>query len=236
MSRVALEDFRAILAALSGRAQDEVASAFQRIDPYDARGASRILQEVLPGIVEKYGDVAAVAALDYFESLREESPGRRTPYSPGLAEVIPIEQARASTRWAVGGLFTSPEDVRPDLVLSALQGVADRLTKAQGRDTLGLAVAGDPDRPRFARVPSGRTTCRFCAMLASRGAVYLSEDTAGGLHEFHDRCDCAVVALYEGVPLPAGYDPDYYRWDSIDLGGEVVTAPGAARSTLPAAA
>lgn len=68
---------------------------------------------------------------------------------------------------------------------------------------------------RYARVPTGRETCGFCLMLASRGFVYHTKQSAGeviGLHNrYHDRCDCRVVAGYEGTEI-AGYDPDqYYR-------------------------
>ena len=67
---------------------------------------------------------------------------------------------------------------------------------------------------RWARVPSGRETCSFCFMLASRGFVYLSEEKAKGAHGMHRNCDCAVVPGIPGVTKIAGYDPDalYRRW------------------------
>lgn len=44
---------------------------------------------------------------------------------------------------------------------------------------------------RYARVPQGVETCDFCLMLASRGFVYISEDTASS--HVHRSCDCIVV-------------------------------------------
>ena len=52
--------------------------------------------------------------------------------------------------------------------------VINETARLTGRFT----AQNDPTRPKYARVPQGKT-CAFCAMLASRGFVYASEDTAG---------------------------------------------------------
>lgn len=54
----------------------------------------------------------------------------------------------------------------------------------------------------YARVLSGRESCAFCAMLASRGPVY-SEDTVVRRRDgrrYHDNCDCIAVSVVEGQP------------------------------------
>lgn len=74
---------------------------------------------------------------------------------------------------------------------------------------------------RFARVPSGRENCAFCLMLASRGFVYYSEDSANAA--YHPRCDCIAVPGFDGYDnfdaiQIEGYDPDKLRenWQIID--------------------
>ena len=62
---------------------------------------------------------------------------------------------------------------------------------------------------RFARVPSGGETCPFCIMLASRGAVYYSEKTAGADGHYHANCRCRIVPSWNGAAIE-GYDPDRY--------------------------
>lgn len=67
---------------------------------------------------------------------------------------------------------------------------------------------------RFARVPTGRETCGFCLVLASRGFAYTSREAAGaggvtGFNRFHFHCDCRVVAGDERAQVP-GYDPGWY--------------------------
>lgn len=54
---------------------------------------------------------------------------------------------------------------------------------------------------RYARVPQGVETCDFCLMLASRGFVYLTAESAAGWNHTHRDCDCIVVP---GVGHQAG--------------------------------
>lgn len=71
---------------------------------------------------------------------------------------------------------------------------------------------------RYARVPSGLgDTCRFCYMLAARGAVYYSEQTAGKDDHWHAGCRCKIVPSW-GTAEIEGYDPKLYsdiwrNWD-----------------------
>lgn len=69
---------------------------------------------------------------------------------------------------------------------------------------------------RFARIPRGGETCTFCAMLASRGFVYWTEETAGKFDHFHNRCKCRIVASTDADV--EGYDPTewYARWKAYE--------------------
>ena len=48
----------------------------------------------------------------------------------------------------------------------------------------------------------GRGPCAFCAMMLSRGAVYTSQESAGGAiggpNSFHPNCRCQAVPVYQG--------------------------------------
>lgn len=65
---------------------------------------------------------------------------------------------------------------------------------------------------QWARVPTGRETCGYCFMLASRGFDYVSEDTAKA--GSHVGCDCIVVPGKGGRTEIDGYHPEelYERW------------------------
>lgn len=69
-----------------------------------------------------------------------------------------------------------------------------------GRDTVLNTVSDDRQALGWARVTSGRA-CAFCALLASRGAVY-SEGSVD--FRAHDHCACAVEPVYRpDAALPA---------------------------------
>lgn len=75
-----------------------------------------------------------------------------------------------------------------------------RKGQRSGAETHGVA---------FARVPMGPTTCDFCLMLASRGFVYLSKESAGEFDRYHRHCDCRIIPGAPGTDVE-GYDPDAY--------------------------
>lgn len=75
------------------------------------------------------------------------------------------------------------------------------------RTVIQSAVA---NKVAYARVPTGRETCGFCLMLASRGFVYANSRTAGEFDHFHDNCDCRIVPSYALDSTLEGYDPSVY--------------------------
>ena len=176
--------------------------AFWLLLPDDPTRAAAATVEFMPDLVGTYGDVAATAAADYYDALRTEA-NIRGGFRALLAPGVPVGQVQASTRWAMGPLFGG---ARQDALKRATQ-VADRLTLQTGRDTIDRSTRQDSARPRYARVPQG-ATCAFCLMLASRGPVYGTARDAGQGNVWHADCDCTPTPIYDGQPLPDGYDPE----------------------------
>lgn len=83
----------------------------------------------------------------------------------------------------------------PNLTVSYLAGVVDKLVKDQGRDTIKRNAKNDP-HARYARIPNGNA-CDFCKMLGSRGFVYHSEATAGDDREYHKKCNCQIAVSFD---------------------------------------
>lgn len=155
-------------------------------------------------LVGLYGDAAALGAADWYEELRE-SAGARGRFRARMADPAPAGQARAVARWAVGPLFGAEPDSAK--ALEHLSGGVQRLVLQPARQTIADNVDRDPADARWARVPSGATTCAFCRLLASRGAVYHSEESAGGMaNEYHSKCDCVPTPVWPGEQEP--YDVD----------------------------
>ena len=196
------------------QAQGDIASFFYSWGINDPARMRDALLEIVPSLVNEYGDIAAVAAAEWYEELR----GRAVSggYSAVLADSVPDAAVQGSVRWAAGELFGE----NPTGALELLNGAVQRHITYMGRETVRRNVGQDRSRPRFARVPTGVTTCPFCEMLASRGFVYHSEASAGALgaasESFHDSCDCQVVPEWDADRAHIeGYDPDamYDRYE-----------------------
>ena len=150
------------------------------------------LEEFFPALIRAYGDAAATVSADWFEEL--------TGDVAFLGDDSSDDAVNARMRWAIGAGFGG--DI--DQALGTLESVADELVKQFGRDTIVNSSA--QNGRRFARVPVGET-CNWCRMMGSRGYVYRSTASAGGLSRWHGgHCDCQVIPE-DGVK-PVGYDPD----------------------------
>lgn len=171
------------------------------LDTGDAKAARESLQRFLPVLVAAYGPMAASLALDHYEASRAAA-GVSRPFRPVMAPMPPLEQLMRSAGWAAAPLFGAAPD--PAASLGRLEGATQRLVQAPGRDTLIDNAARDG--ARWARMPSGATTCAWCLVLASRGPAYESREDAGGGDAWHDDCDCQPVVTWGDEPLP--YDPE----------------------------
>lgn len=184
---LALADLAALYATLEALSADETRDA---------------LLAVVPILVASYGESAAAVAADFYDDMRDaaEVKGR---FTATLADPVDLETIASRVRWSVGPLYSGSPD-RP-ATLGRLEQHVDELSLRPGRDTIALSTGRDPAKPRWARVPVGKT-CAFCLMTASRGAVYRSEDSAG--RKYHGDCDCTATPIWAGQPYPEGYDPD----------------------------
>ena len=75
-------------------------------DPYATRDA---LLSFVPGIIYRYGEMAALASANYYEAERLQAGGDES-FQAELAESVPIEQIEASVRYACGHLFEEVDD------------------------------------------------------------------------------------------------------------------------------
>lgn len=188
-----ISPLRKNLATVAKLARRELDGLWATMDRSDMVKVRQALEEFFPILIEQYGNVASIAAADWYESVYQE-------YATLVGANVNTEQVNARMRWAITEAFGGD----PDQAAATLGMVTDELVKQFGRDTVQLS-AGSNGR-RFARVPTGGETCGFCLMLGSRGFVYTSESEAGQMAKYHGDCDCAVVA--EDNVIPGGYDPD----------------------------
>lgn len=161
--------------------------------------ARDVFLDVLPTLVQSYGELAATAAAEWYEELH---PGL---YVAEIAEPIAREAVEGSVRYHASHLF----DGTPDEFATVMNGAVQRFVTYSGRQTVARNANLDPAKPRYGRVPQGEKTCAFCSMLASRGFVYRSEHLAGATTDWHDKCDCLIVPSWDANQAHIeGYDPD----------------------------
>lgn len=169
-----MAEYRLATQSLVTLAQRDLTAFWQSLnvqgDPTRVRDA---VLEFFPELVALYGEPSAVLGADWYDMLRDVPPSSSS-FRAVAASPVEAEQSVASARWGLGPLF----DGDPGGALALLTGVTQRLVMQPYRDTVFLSAYSDPVRTGVARVPSGSTTCRFCVMLASRGAVYKSEVNA----------------------------------------------------------
>lgn len=129
---------------------------------------------------------------------------------------------------AVSGVMARefPEPSPEDTLKEELARLARSQVSRRANETVSHNVKRDSKSGvRFARVPMGIHTCDFCNMLASRGFVFWSKESAGDFSHWHADCRCKVVPgvpeiksywkngvhVTRGIdPTVEGYDPDLY--------------------------
>jgi hypothetical protein len=202
-----LLEYQRSLGTLSETAQKELLHIWGQFSQMSLEDAREALIVSMEGLVAKYGDPAALLSAEFMERSLPTTMTRT--FQPILSGGVTPEQIESEVRYAMGSWAKGVPEETIRVLLSAL----DRYVKFPARQTV-IDAAKRHKKLRFARVPTGAKTCEFCLLLASRGFVYWSRETAGEFSRFHSHCDCLVVAGYANETEIAGYDPEdlYHRY------------------------
>lgn len=126
-----------------------------------------------------------------------------------------------------GRLGASPEQAR-DRMAVTLTGSTSNLVLEGGRSVIEATILEDEDAIGWLRVTDA-DPCSWCAMLASRGAVYKSAKTAGGdansrfkgsgEFKFHDHDGCHAIPVYDhDHPFLQRAEDLYDQWQQVTAG------------------
>lgn len=179
------------------------------------KGDDNSFQELVTAalaLVRVYRNISAAAAAAYYEAFRQAAQAAGVPATV-LSSSIPdgtvatslYVTGRDALRKALAS-GQSPEAARATTFVRA-SGAVTRHIIDGGRQTILDSVAADKEAIGWARVTDG-DPCYFCLTLASRGAVYKSEQSAS--FEAHDHCACIAMPVYDGTEIP-GLD----KWKQI---------------------
>lgn len=167
---------RAALAIVANEAAADLrAVAATSSDPEEVRAA---LFLATPLIVSDYTDGSSALALDWYEELREAA--NTVPrFAPVPTAAIPDDEIGAIVASTTLALVGPPAADAPDPISASLELLGDKVIELVSngfRDTITDNVHEDPAAAgwrRFARPEA----CKFCKMLAAKGAVF-TERTA----------------------------------------------------------
>lgn len=153
----------------------------------------------VPEVIGYYQDGTGALAADFYE---EERAAANVAGS-FTAEIVLVDRTvkiRRAIAWASEPMFEG-DDV---LAGKRLGQVVQLETARPFRDTVTTNANRDPQAIGWRRIASGG--CKFCAMLAARGAVY-KESTAH--FAAHEHCHCSVAPAFVGYDGPSASVEQY---------------------------
>ncbi|MER6183004.1 hypothetical protein [Streptomyces sp. NPDC001652] len=189
--------------------------------------------EAVTAVVARYSEFSAALAADFYDGERDaaEVPGS---FTVPLADPPPDEQTSSSLRWATKDLWPrdeseatvaqlEPLEVRLEAAFGKADMATQKLVTDVGRETVRQSVRRDPQAVSYARV-AALGACSFCKLMASRGSVYATAETAGrdanerfsgdaSVVKFHDNCHCGILPVFRGQRFELS--PHAAEWDRI---------------------
>lgn len=183
---------------------------------------------IMQAVCGASSDVAARIAAEFYDDLRAEFG-----IDDGFSAYVDSGRDPDATEGAVRAFVDDLLEGRRDAFVAKCVDRADAETRRAANTCTVSNARRDPKRPRYARVPTGAETCRFCIMLASRGFAYHSEELASHAHA---NCVCRVIPSWDKSPAAESYDPSYYFdvYRNPDDHPEVTDAINARRRELRA--
>ena len=163
-------------------------------------------------LIVSYRTQSVDKALSYYDEFRRAETGQPLPNRGNYRSLAEPKRAAITTSLLVTGPIGVKsrigKGINPNIAkakaLVDVSGAASRHVLAGGRQLITEASAKDKVALGFIRV-TDEDPCAFCALLAARGPVYHSEETAarttarsqrGPGREYHDHCGCGAEPVF----------------------------------------
>lgn len=166
--------FRTALDQLSVVSFAQIKALLGQVDDANPLLIRDRLLEAFPEVIAPYVTASGELSAAWYEDLRAGMVGGS--YAASVTTQVAPERVDALVRYSLKPLFQGSSST----VLNLLAGGTQRIIANAARDTIIGNVMGDRVRVGYARIPRVGC-CAFCSMLASRGAVYNSRESAGGV-------------------------------------------------------
>lgn len=228
------ERHRLLQLALNAGALRDLLRLWGVVDPTDLAGTIEAFAAAAATLVLAGRRASAAAAGRYYVDFRrlERVDGQAFVALPALPPTAVVTGALRGA--GLAGVLNARR--RGEAVEAAhrngfvkLASSATSLVLGGGRETLLGAIDADKAAKGWQRVTDSNP-CAFCRMIAGRGAIFKSEDSAD--FQAHGHCGCSAEPLFEGSnPLPAN-EQFRQEWDAATHGLSGTEALNAYRRSL----
>jgi hypothetical protein len=216
-----------------GVARDVISLLRDLLDTDNADRTWPAISSMLAAMARQQHTTSATLANAYYEQARAEAdaPGFYLPIRPAdlaeeLLKVVLDATGIAAFKRAISLGKTPEEALR--IAGVTLSGSISRLVLGGGRDAILGNVRKDRQAVGWARL-TDKDPCAFCGMLASRGPVFRSKQTAG--FQAHDHCACMPVPAWNRDEAWLQHSRDLYeQWQKATEGHSGADARRAWRS------
>lgn len=218
-----LDNYTRAINEVSAKGQEYLSRQLKAVN-YN-RPIAEVRQDLIGIMNACCGGASQMAAMEsaiFYDGLRERVLGSQMgALAQDMRKPIATEKAvKAFIKSLIEGEYDDFEALCLERLDWEVKAAAGRCTQYNAeRDPFG-------GETRYARVPTGEETCDFCIMLASRGPVYHSEESAGAYDHYHPHCDCRIVPFWGTYDIgPSrrgsimdieGYDPDALYEQYVD--------------------
>lgn len=220
MSMVSAESLAAqttAMNALYASATDEFSemlSFFERTALSNETAQLTRIRNSFWSIIKRYSDASGAIGRDLYDRMRAEA-GAHGYYDAVTAPSVDIQFVNTVTfsnsKYVQSGDYQKYQDQLQQKMMLAIFGTMRHTITGNAARENRLMGNNEDDGVRFARVPQGVHTCAFCIMLAGRGFVYASKETAGKFDKYHNDCDCRIVASWGEDSSVENYDSTEYE-------------------------
>lgn len=193
------EAHRVAQARIGAQVSTDLITLWSRINPARIEATFPEFARTATAVINQRRTASTRLAGSYLAAFREFEAPDIERFAPILADTLP--PARGQANLAATGRSTIYRRLRDGAdiedAMSAGRTAASRnglrLALEGGRETITRTIDADPAALGVMRITSG-DPCSFCAMLASRGPVYLTEASAS--FKPHDGCHCQPEIVY----------------------------------------
>lgn len=195
--------------ALSNAFSSVMAQAWRLIEKDQTEQSVRNLVIAATALVQQHAQAARALANESYQSARARAGvSSLHPFTPQPTQLPHAETVEAYVRKALESVQSDPTAL--DVARKNATGMLEKLVADTGRQQTVDNALADRQATGWAR-EAQPDACWFCAMLATRGAVYHSAEAAGLTHDadglpansYHAHCHCQVVPVFGKYEPPA---------------------------------